>query len=199
MIYNVEQIIAEMKRLGYAVFERDDKEFNLNLVGVRSKENKTDKFNDSMYVFYRFNGAWQLWQYQITTDPGLYWLLNPMNVNGTAILKPGQYRGLWKIGLHLGLYEALVQAAPCTVIRDYDRDANLDYDSGREDTGIFGINCHHAHASGVSYEVGKWSAGCQVFAGIDDWYLFMQRCRYAMASFGNSFTYTLLAEKEMVV
>ena len=64
-------------------------------------------------------------------------------------------------GLHRGRYRALVQVNPCTVIRDANRDAILDYDGPRE-TGLFGINLHRAAARGSTLTVGPHSAGCQV-------------------------------------
>ena len=46
---------------------------------------------------------------QCTTLPGLYWLENPMNSKGCAILKEGQYKGVYEIDLHNGKYEAICQ------------------------------------------------------------------------------------------
>jgi hypothetical protein len=54
----------------------------------------------------------------------LHWILQPKS---TAILAQGQYKGAYKIGLHQGKYKALVEAKPITVIRDYDRNAKLDF------------------------------------------------------------------------
>ena len=33
-----------------------------------------------------------------TTDPGTYYREDPMNVRGTAVMQPEQYRGVYKIG-----------------------------------------------------------------------------------------------------
>ncbi|MEI2737870.1 MAG: hypothetical protein V9F01_03695 [Chitinophagaceae bacterium] len=56
--------------------------------------------------------------FRATTDPGNYWLKTFMNRNGTAILKPGQYKHSHRIGVHRGKYQALVQQNPVTVLRD---------------------------------------------------------------------------------
>ena len=40
------------------------------------------------------NGKWKFFCFEATTDPGDNWMDNPMvREKGTAILKPGQYRG----------------------------------------------------------------------------------------------------------
>lgn len=193
---STEEILAVMRRKGYVIFSNQSKNFNLNLVGIRSKTNKPNAFDDLMCAIWLFDDRWHQKAYQITTDPGLYWLKNPMHVDGTAILKEGQYRGLWEIGQHQGRYKALVQARPCTVIRDANRDDRLDFSGGIEDVGLFGINCHRAAASGTSAEVDKWSAGCQVFANAKDFQEFMCMCEIARINWGNSFTYTLLNERD---
>lgn len=119
-------------------------------------------------------------------------LTHPENNFGTAILKDGQYYHSHQLGLHKKKYQALVQASPVTVIRDFNRDSNLDYDSGREQTGTFGINIHRSNPNGESTFVNKWSAGCQVFARSTEYDEFMGLVKKAVAEWGNTFTYTLL-------
>jgi hypothetical protein len=119
-----------------------------------------------------------------------------MNTMGTAIVKEGRYPGVWQLGKHQGKYRALTQKANITVIRDFDRDENLDFTTGREETDLFGINCHRANAARRSIQVGKWSAGCQVFADPADFNTFLGLCESAAKNWGNSFTYTLLHEAD---
>jgi hypothetical protein len=149
---------AEYERLGYAFFEGD--EFDLNIFGLRHPD-MGNAFNDLLGCAYKSNGEWQLRLWKATTDPGRYYLQNPMNSGGTAVMKPGQYRGLWQLGLHRSSYQALVQTGnEVTVWRDADGDASLDFDESKLSTGYFGIN---HHKSGTHSEaVDKWSAGCQV-------------------------------------
>ena len=128
----------------------------------------------------------------VPPTPGTYWLENPLNPQGTAILKPGQYKGSHAIGLHRGKYTALVQVRPITVIRDADRNGTPNYNSGTEQTGLFGINIHHALSTGTTKYVDKFSAGCQVFANDTDFNEFMKLCAVHRSRYGNSFTYTLL-------
>lgn len=182
-----------LQKKGYKIFLRP---FELNIVGVRSDSTKPNAFDDTIYVFYMDKEGKLIQQkFQATTDPGTYWLQNPMNPQGTAILKQGQYIGSHAMGLHRGKYMALVQQRPVTVMRDYDRNAILDFNNGREDTGLFGINIHRASETGTTKVVDHYSAGCQVFASITDFILFMSLCERHKGLYGNSFTYTLIDER----
>lgn len=190
----IHDLITEMSVKGYTVFQKSHKPFNLNLVGVRKKNGTPNAFDDKLYVFWKHENNWNLRTYKVTTDPGLYYLEHPLNNKGTAILKPGQYRSSHMLGMHKGRYKALVQSGSVTVIRDFDRDRNLDYQSGREQTGYFGINIHRANSKQESPFVNKWSAGCQVFANPTQYAEFISLCQKASLEWGNSFTYTLLEE-----
>ena len=191
--FSVNQIIRAYDKKGYKMSQNDSRQYNLNILGVRSNDPAPNLFNDMIFWLYKYCGGWAMKQAPCTTDPGLYYLENPCNVNGTAILKPGQYPGVWEIGLHNGQYEALVQKGVFTIIRDFNRDGKLDYNSGRQESGSnFKINCHHAGTD--SARVDKWSAGCQVFKRLADFEAFMADCRKARDIWGNSFTYTLLEE-----
>lgn len=182
---------------GYLVFESDYKNFNLNIVGIRSNDERDNSFNDKMCVFWKFQGHWNFCSFSCTTDPGLYWRKNPLNKMGTAILKEGQHRGSYQLGKHQGKYAALVQRKELTVIRDYDRDEYLNFDGTREDTGFHGINIHRASHDGSSIAVNKWSAGCQVFENSYNFDFFIQLCEQSAEVFGNAFTYTLLNEDDL--
>lgn len=182
-----------LQKKGYKTFVRP---FELNIVGVRSDSVKPNAFDDSIYVFFQDNnGKFVQLKFSATTDPGTYWLQNPLNSNGTAILKEGQYIASHAIGLHQGKYKALVQQRPVTVMRDYDRNAVLDFQNGKPDTGLFGINIHHAAGEGTTKTVDKYSAGCQVFASIADFNAFMTLCERHRSLYGNGFTYTLIDER----
>jgi len=187
------RIQTAMHKMGYTFFNHG--EYNLNLVGVRSQDAYANTFNDALYVVYLIDGVEQAMTFPMTTDPGVYWRTHPINVSGTAIVKPGQYPGLWKIGKHKNQYDALVQQRLITVFRDNDGDAELS--EGIEETGLFGINCHRASSFTESIQVDKWSAGCQVLSNPLDFDLLMALCHKAASIYGNSFTYTLLTEDEL--
>ena len=191
-------IIRAFQKHGYRIAQNDSKNYNLNIAGIRNNAGTTNRFDDQIWVFWKFNNRWELKKYTATTDPGLSWLMNPQRQEGTAILKEGQYIGSHRLGKHKGAYEALVQAKPVTVIRDFNRDNKLDYSSGKTQTGIFGINIHRANQAHKSVQVDKWSAGCQVFADPAEFADFIKLCKLSMAEWGNSFSYTLINKSDLV-
>ncbi|MFA0810847.1 hypothetical protein [Microbulbifer epialgicus] len=183
-----------MIRKGYRFFDEGD--FNLNLIGIRTTDNQSNSFNDHLAVAWRFDGVPHCLVFPATTDPGTFWRENPINIKGTAILVPGQYPGLWQLGLHQGKYRALVQRKPARVYRDNNRDSIIDTDAPIDD-GLFGINCHRANGTRASQQVDKWSAGCQVLANPFDFGLLIALCDRAAEQWGTTFTYTLLEEADL--
>src|SRR5262245_17414123 len=132
------RIKSILKQNGYALYTEP---YRLNIIGLRSESIVPNRFDDEIHVFYaKSDGSWNYHIWPATTDPGTFWLNNPVYEQGTAILAQGQYQNSYAIGKHKGLYEALVQTKPVTVIRDYDRDALLDFYNGEKQTGNFGIN-----------------------------------------------------------
>jgi len=178
-IPTIEELKAKFEELGY-------KWESFHIIGIRSKANVPNKFDDLICVV---NGN-EVKAYSGTTNPGTYWLNNPMNVNGTAVLKCGQYVDTYVIGLHKGQYTALTQAKKVTVYRDNDRDSIAE-EQGKEDTGLFGINIHRANASAISQNIDKWSAGCQVLNNSKDFKELIQACIQTGKKY---FTYTLIQE-----
>jgi hypothetical protein len=176
---------------GYRIVTRP---FELNVIGIRANTSIPNVFNDSLNVLFTDNtGKPAAFSWKATTDPGTYWLKNPLNDQGTAVLKPGQYIGSHALGMHRGKYLALVQVRPVTVVRDFNRDGKADYSTGREETGLFGINIHRALANGTTKTIDNYSAGCQVFSNAEDFSLFLQLAERHKNLYGNSFTYTLLS------
>ena len=189
----IKSLISTLKDKKYVIYE---KPLQLNIVGVRSDSVTPNKFDDFIYVFYKnAKNDWEGFSYPATTDTGTYWLKNPMNSGGSALLKEGQYVDAYERGLHKGQYKALVQKKPVTIYRDYNRDAILDFNNGKESTGIFGINIHRASATQPSQLVDLWSAGCQVFQDPNDFNHFIKLVDVAEATNGNKFTYTLIDER----
>ena len=187
---------------GYKWFEdRSNKGYDVNIVGIRNSETNnevTNHFDDTLTISYKVDGDWKFHSWPATTDPGQYWIENPISKDGTAILVPGQYRGSHMIGLHQGKYEALRQRKPVKVYRDNDKDLEYDTDEDTIKEGIYGINIHRSNPYDQSYYVNKWSAGCQVFKKVADFHEFMDICKKAKDIWGNSFSYTLIESKELV-
>ena len=185
------------ERKGYAYFTKG--EYNLNIIGVRSNNGKkvTNLYDDYIVIIYNSPTKECRRVYKITTEPGLYYMKNPMNSKGTAILVPGQYRGCWKIAKHRGKYNALCQCKPVKVYRDNNKNDIYDMNPRTEDKGIFGINIHRSSVISDPTTVDKYSAGCQVFNSYTNFIYFMSLCKEQAKRFGNSFTYTLVTEEEL--
>lgn len=197
MMYNQQKVKEAILKKGYAWFDNGD--YNLNIIGIRSTvTNKiTNKFDDLLTLSYKTGNGETYKEYNITTDPGLYYSQNLLSPDGVAILVPGQYRGTWQIGLHQGKYEALVQRKAVKVFRDKNKDSTYDMLPATIKEGLFGINIHHSSSIGASQIVDKWSAGCQVFQDINNFNEFLALCKLASKAYGNSFTYTLLLDTDL--
>lgn len=181
-------------RKGYQIYTEP---FKLNIWGFRSRNTQPNQFDDELHVFFTTKTGiihkWVYFVFRITTDPGTYWLKNPMHPQGTAMLAPGQYVDTYKIARHREKYYALCQRLKkVQIMRDYNRDALLDFYNGRPDSGMFGINIHRARKTGTTYTVDNHSAGCQVFKYAKEFNFFMKLCEKHRKLYGNVFTYTLI-------
>lgn len=185
------------QKKGYAWFEKGV--YNLNIVGIRANANRkvTNKYDDVLVVDYNTNSGHKRVMYNITTEPGTYYMKNLCNADGAAILVPNQYRGCWQLGLHRGKYKALVQKKAVKVYRDKNKDDIYDLNPETIQNGIFGINIHRSNETWTRTTVDQYSAGCQVFNGPDAFTSFMRLCEEQRKRYGNSFTYTLINEEDM--
>jgi hypothetical protein len=200
---SVTQIIAVLNAKQYQIYDNPAIDWNLNIVGIRSFNQKPEKFDDTLTVFHKFRGIWEIYYYHITTDPSLYYLGHPIAASGgTAILKEGQYKGVYQLDIHKrgqpGAHLALCQRlGPVTVYRDSNRDDKLNLIASKTDTGMFGINIHRG-SMGSDLNITNWnfSAGCQVFADKRQFDDFILKCKTGAKAFENKFTYTLLHERD---
>ncbi len=127
MKFTLEKIKRTLEKKGYLFFDKEQKKYNLNIIGIRSNNDIANSFDDWLYLIYKDeNGETKTYEFPITTDPGAYWLKNPLSVDGTAILVPGQYKDSHAIGLHQGKYKALKQQKPLKIWRDNTKDTKLD-------------------------------------------------------------------------
>jgi len=95
----------------------------VNICGVRAIDQVSNRFDDVFVVFDKHTTM----VVRGTTDPGLYYLKNPLSVNGCAIVPEGFHKDIWSRGLHKGKYSALVQTGNIRVIRDYNKDNLINY------------------------------------------------------------------------
>lgn len=157
---SIEKIHEVMLANGMVVFT---KPYDVTLGGIRTEDNSSNKFNDWHFMSMFTDGGGIISVVaEGTTDAGLYYRENPLNVAGTAIIQHGvQHRGAYrymeKHG-HRG-QEAFRQVSNMKYWRDANRDKYLDFD-GEEFTDNFATNGHDMGKLGVSGNVNKWSAGC---------------------------------------
>ncbi len=194
MEYTLDSIVKALKDKNYLVYTNP---YRLNVVGIRNAANTSSSFDDKIAFFwYDDKDSLKGKITDATTDPNVMYLNKPINVNGTAILKSGQYVDSYKLGLHKSKYQALVQTKPVTVIRDADRNSLLNF-MGKTQTGIFGINIHKAGVDSKGNGIiDSASAGCQVFKNVADFNSMMAAAQKSRDKYGNVFTYTLLDEKD---
>lgn len=186
-------------KLGYSFFTNGD--YNVNIIGVRNLLNgnkHTNTFNDAMVLIYKVDGKWEKKIWDITTDPGQSILSKPIAKNGTAILVPNQYKGVYALDLHNGKYRALCQRlGKVKVYRDNNKDDVLDFNPKTIDEGSFGINIHKAGNTTTATYVNGMSAGCQVFKNVADFNSFITIMEKSAKLYGNKFTYTLLTTDQL--
>lgn len=195
-MYSKEQIEKAVKSQGYVWFD-GAKDYDVNIVGVRNAtpgQKVTNLFDDKLTLSYKINGEWFYHEWEATTEPGKKGVMQFHNSGGVARLVPDQYRGVYKVSMHQGKYQALCQRlGDVTVWRDKNRD--MDFDEIIRDTGMFGINIHKAGT--VSNFVENWSEGCQVFKRTKDFNDFMVLINRAKEIHGNHFTYTLIISSDI--
>lgn len=189
-----QEVFRRMRNLGHAAFKNDQKNYNINVIGIRSKTAKLDDYGCQLLVAWKFNGVWSERSWPITTYPGSHYLIHKLlNSRGAAILVPGQYKGVYSVRKHNGRYDAFCQTyGPVKVFRDGNRDRVFDMDPETIMRGHFGINIHRSALSGCTYRVNKHGAGCQVFKCAPDFKEFMDIVKKSRGNFGNKFTYTLI-------
>lgn len=192
----IQELFRVSKKYKLPIFRHNQNyPINLNIWGIRSNDTRTEYFNDVIMTFYDDAvGRWTLNIYEGTTDPGKLYLMNPCNEKGCAVLTTGYHKGLWRLGLHHGKYQALVQANPCEVYRDNDKNDLINYyDDIKVERGIFGINLHRASATQKSDEIGLYSAGCQVIKNTNEFNDLMTLCKKAIKP-GGTQSYVLINE-----
>lgn len=193
-----DQIKDQIKSKGYSFFESGP--YDVNLYGIRNRSTQVDEWNDVLGVAFTDNiGNKHNLMHPGSTKPGLYWLKKKMgNMNGTAILIPDQYRACWMIDEHKG-YEALKQKGSeiFKVWRDADKDGQFDY-NGPLHRDVTGLNMHAGPMISEPNKVGAYSAGCQVRAEDLEHFMVMQILKISCKLYGNSFSYTLLEERDFI-
>lgn len=98
---------------------------------------------------------------QATTEPGLFYTMNPMRSSGVARIAFGQYKA-WMDGHHKGTQPALVQRGNVRLHRDLDKNGIRNVADKIDIGSSFGINQHSTSPQLTPNLVNKYSAGCLV-------------------------------------
>ncbi|RCJ23995.1 peptidoglycan-binding protein [Nostoc sp. ATCC 43529] len=159
------KIIKYMQAKNYQI-STNPKEYNIvYLEGVNEdwtlNKDTPNQFNDRRIVIEIVDGVPKIVNHwQATTEPGSRYTYNPMNPGGAARIKFGQYKA-WSVGIHGNSepHEALIQVAPITVHRDFNKDFQRVGD--KLDTGLFLVNQHYGYDAPVN-DIKNASAGCLV-------------------------------------
>lgn len=162
----------------------------VNLIALRKLKTVNDMFDDVLIVVWKDKtGKKHLRAFDATTEAGSYWYENPVNIGGTAEIIEGYHPEIWRLGLHRGRYQALVQNKEVQIIRWRNNQV-----VGTE-KGFFGLNLHRASASKKSTMVGKWSAGTIAIADPKDFAELMAILIEAAEIQGRVFSLVLIALK----
>lgn len=141
-----------------------DAEFDLNVGGVRNDSRTPDAWDDVIFVAYKDpSKRYRCERFVATTDPGGFFLQNPLTSLGTIVVEEAYHSKLWSPGKH-GIsgsnpYDAMVQTGKLKYRRDNDRDLVIEQNGPLIDGTGNGVNLHHGYGSKL---VGRNSAGCQV-------------------------------------
>ena len=191
-----------------------------NLVGIRAFGRQSDAWQDWIGGI-MWDGEWHVIGGAGTTSPGRPGLLEPSNLKGTAIMLPGQYPGLYRVGPDAfhgrsgsSPYRAFEQEAEAEYLRDNDKDEILDIGTtgyardevhyrnlrtaltldGRYQKANIKSNLHRASrvVGKLVPAVGPYSLGCQVMQDVTTFDALRTAFHNAIPAQGDRVTYTLL-------
>ena len=159
----IEVLKKTIAGLGYKWFEDQP-----NIIGVRTKLQVPDVFNDLLFIVYKTGGVEQFYSATITTEPGTTYQKKLLNAKGCWVMMPAQMIDAYKSGFHQSKknHRCLQSLGKIYGLREDDKDGILFNDrdavsSWQPGTAI-GANIHGASKLGDTKVVGPWSAGCQV-------------------------------------
>jgi len=173
-----DRLVAYMQSKNYVLFT-GEKEVNIIYLEGADTDGKPNAdalnvWNDRRIVLlFKCDRPVIVLNVTATTEPGRHFTNNPMNPLGAARIQFNQFAA-WRMGWHKNGHEALVQAAPVVVHRDFNKDGARTND--RLDAGIFHINQHHGGDSPLQ-DIGRWSAGCLVGQKVKEHASFIALCK----------------------
>lgn len=151
------------------------------ILGVRSKSDQFDLFDDKFYVF---KGEEFIMVMSGTTNPGKSGLLEPQKYNdrGVAVVAADKwYYNVWTRGLHNSKVIAYRQSGGFDLIRDNNKNKKSGDAGTTSEEFNRGINFHpsdyNLESKTKKTNIGAWSVGCQVVNDIPKYKEFMNLTR----------------------
>lgn len=195
----LKKLIKYLESKNYNVYAE---RFILNIVGMRSRDDGrvTNKFDDTLYVFYR-NGNldWEFYEYKITTLPGLRIpdltgkSLLPENVN---ILAPAQYVDQCILTNYKKDSSIKVLKFLECAFFENESLSKYKYNYSKIKTDKIDIYIKPSVNKGFATDVYNHSAdGSQVFKNNKQWKEFISLCENQL-KYKKHFTYTLCRKKD---
>lgn len=168
--------------------------FDLNLVGIRVLPGAPNRFDDWLCVAYLDDYGPRFERFPATLDPGRDWLVDKANTNGSFIVAPGQYPGVYARGLHKGKTPCLVPVGDLKGWRDRNGDNVADRTGPLSTaTPLSGIQIHGRGRNTAPAGVDRYSDACTVTAyEVDLQRLLALLEAQAERGFGSRVTYTVL-------
>lgn len=184
----------------YLQFPWYAKPYDLNLFGIRNPNPKPDAWDDTIGIAFRDrNGYGRVAVWPGTTDPGLYYLQNPLTSSGCIIVDFGHHPKCYRRGLHRG-YKALKQVAPMRYLFDVNKDGVLDWNTSKRETSLRATNMHRGLENSIVATVGKFSAGCQVVQHPNDFAYLLSIVDLQAAWIGSDLlSYTVFNEADVLL
>jgi len=188
----IEEIHRVMISQGMKVFKTPQ---DCTLGWIRTKDNKSNTFNDWLFIsHYTKNNGLISCIVEGTTDAGLFYRNNPINIDGTAIIQHGkQFKQAFtymEVGGHNG-QEAFRQTSGIDYWRDANKDDYLNFENPQENK-IFNTNGHNMGELGN--KVNKWSAGCWGATNSNMRLMYSIAKNQIKAGLGNKFSLATLHE-----
>lgn len=154
--------------------------FDANWVVIRSKTGKPDEFDGlSTLSWVESGGFWKTVTVKAATRPGTAYLKNPMNPNGTAMIRPGRYSLSHAPGFHgERKTPAFVQVGRLSAERDNNKnivwDPPLDPTTGKPKIWSDASGVNHHQIDDPAYLAACIGSPASELGGILEAFAFLQ-------------------------
>lgn len=175
-----------------------------NIIGIRTKEQIPDVFNDYLCVVFKLEDADYMQIYMYTSEPGVVYQKKLLNSKGCWVMMPAQMLNAYKLGYHQGKsdHKCLRSVGKIFGLREDDKDGIVLNDKDATpfwvDGHLVGANIHGANKKLITKTVGPWSAGCQVIASWENKEDLMAICEEYKDVNNGLVTYTLINENDYI-